>query len=86
MRVVKFTNETRCTEFLALTLQNSKDFRNWGWWRDWARKTFGKLKNPVVGWLTDTMSNYDVIDHWSYIRDPANRSRPMQVFVLRRKD
>lgn len=69
---------------IILTLSGIRKIRNHGWWVDWAKATF-RSEDPTQEWLQTVMTNYDLVDSWFYVRDPANRSRQMRMFVLERK-
>ena len=79
-----YLNKSANVATIVLTLSGIKRFRNTG-------KRFKRLKetyrsdDPTREWLVDMMPDYRIVDQWSYVRDPDQGSRPMRMFVLKRK-
>ncbi len=77
-------NKLANVKYIVLTVQASKEgFRNGGAWKEEALKLYLSDDKPLEC-LKSVMTNYNLIDHWSYIRDPAAGSRAMRMFVLQR--
>lgn len=76
-------NALKNVKVIALTTLAVENFRSHGRWKRDMKRRYRHSKTPIKDLIIDTMSNYELIDEWTYRRDPEARSRKMIVRVLR---
>lgn len=78
-------NRKTTASAISITIQHGERFRNYGYFIQWAKSRFLQ-RDQIKQAMRTALSNFRLVDDFSYIRDKTCGCRPMRVFVFRRKD